>query len=178
VGLSLQSIAGAVGNEGLGERLSAAISDLDDTIRQVRSAIYELGSAGVEPGLRARVQSLGRELELVVGFGLDVSFDGPVDSAISEKIAEHILPAIREAVTNIGRHAQATHANVRISVRNGLCVLRVTDDGQGIYASDKSHRGFGLGSLQRRAEKLGGTLAVDNLESGGTQVTWQVPITQ
>ena len=78
VGLSLQSIAGAAAAEGLASRLNAAISDLDDTIRQVRSTIYELGLTGVEEGLRARIQSLANELTPVVGFKIRVrSSTGP-----------------------------------------------------------------------------------------------------
>ncbi|MGO9341563.1 MAG: GAF domain-containing sensor histidine kinase, partial [Acidimicrobiales bacterium] len=135
VGLSLQSIAGAATSEGLADRLAAAISDLDDTIRQVRSSIYELGSTGAEQGLRARVNSLVRELSPVVGFEIHVSFDGPVDSAISDQIAEHLLAVLREAVTNVGRHAQATEATVRLSANNGFCRLEVSDNGCGIDIS-------------------------------------------
>ena len=116
VGLSLQSISGAVAAEGLSDRLKTAISDLDDTIRQVRSTIYELGSGGLEQGLRARVQSLIRELDSVVGFKIQVSFDGPLDTVVSDQVADHLLHTIREAVTNIGRHSQATKASVKLSV--------------------------------------------------------------
>lgn len=176
VGLSLQSMASAMTTEGLVNRLEAAISDLDDTIRQVRSTIYELGSVGVEQGLRARVQSLVRELEPVVSFELHLSFDGLVDSAVSDQIAEHLVSAIRESLSNVERHAWATQASVRLSVGKGLCLLQVTDNGRGMDKPDESHRGFGLANLQRRAEKLHGTFAIESPESGGTRLTWQVPL--
>ena len=176
VGLSLQSLASALSSEGLKDRLHAAISDLDDTIRQVRSTIYELGSSGVEQGLRARVRSLLRGLEPVLGFQIRLSFDGPLDSAVSDQIAEHLFSAIRETVTNIGRHARATRATVKLSVGEGICRLEVADNGSGIVASDRNHSGFGLANLQRRAEKLQGNFSVDSPESGGTRVIWQVPV--
>ncbi len=63
VGLSLQSIATIAGSSEFAQRLETAISDLDDTIRQVRSTIYELSSAAMNEGLRANVLSLVRDLE-------------------------------------------------------------------------------------------------------------------
>lgn len=177
VGLSLQSMAGPAATAGIGSRLTAAISDLDDTIRQVRSTIYELGSAGIEQGLRRRVQALVRELDQVVGFEIRVSFDGTVDSSISDQITENLLAVIREAVTNVGRHARATEASVRLSVVDGSCRLQVSDNGRGIDQSD-DHRGFGLPNLLRRAEKLHGKFSVDSPTTGGATLTWQVPLSQ
>ncbi len=177
VGLSLQSIAGAAADEGLGDRIAAAIVDLDDTIRQVRSTIYELGSTDADQGLRARVNSLVHELNPVVGFEVHVSFDGPVDSATSDEIAEHLLAVVREAVTNIGRHAEATKASLKLSCGNGFCRLEVSDNGRGVGVSD-DHAGFGLPNMLRRAEKLHGTFSVESRTAGGTLLTWQVPLAQ
>jgi signal transduction histidine kinase len=178
VGLSLQSMAGAASSEGLAERLNAAVSDLDDTIRQVRSTIYELGSAGAGQGLRTRVQSLVRELEPVVGMEIHLLFDGPVDSAVPDHVAEHLLATTREALTNVGRHSHATQASIRLIVESGVCRLEVEDNGHGIDDSVKNQAGFGLVNLQRRAEKLHGKFATENLEAGGTLLTWQVPVAQ
>jgi signal transduction histidine kinase len=177
VGLSLQSMAVAAATSGMTERLDAAISDLDDTIRQVRSTIYELGSAPTDQGLRASILSLVRDLNPVVGFAVKVSFDGPVDSAISQEIAEHLLAVVREALTNIGRHARASHASLALSVADGECRLRITDDGAGIGPTAEGEGGFGLVNLRRRAEKLHGTFVTEGPATGGTSLIWQVPIT-
>ena len=176
VGLSLQSMAAAAASAGMTERLDAAISDLDDTIRQVRSTIYELGSAASDQGLRAGILSLVRDLNPVVGFAVRVSFDGPVDSAISREVAEHLLAVVREAVTNIGRHAHATNASVSLSVAGGVCRLRVIDDGEGIKAPAATGTGLGLVNLGRRAEKLDGSFEIESPVTGGTSLTWQVPL--
>jgi signal transduction histidine kinase len=84
---------------------------------------------------------------------------------------------IREAVTNVGRHAGATEASVRLGVDDGLCRLQVTDNGCGIEMSG-NNGGFGLPNLQRRAEKLHGTFTIDSLPTGGTSLTWKVPLAQ
>ena len=185
VGLSLQSMAVAA-SPGMTERLDAAISDLDETIRQIRSTIYELGSAASDQGLRATVISLVRDLNPVVGFAVQVVFDGPVDSAVSQEIAEHLLAVVRESLTNIGRHAHASHARLSLSVADGICCLRITDDGDGIEptaaaaaaaaAAGGGEGGFGLVNLRRRAEKLHGSFVIESPTTGGTSIMWQVPL--
>ena len=71
--------------------------------------------------------------------GRRVSFDGPVDSAVSEELAEHLSAVVREAVTNIGRHAQATEANV--VVRGPRRALAAPGHRQRARAaSDREHR--------------------------------------
>jgi signal transduction histidine kinase len=95
VGLSLQATAGSEAGAAVAERLNAAITDLDDTIRQVRSTIYELGSAEFDQGVRARVLALVRDLSPVVGFDMRTSFGGAVDTMISNQLAEHLLVVLR-----------------------------------------------------------------------------------
>jgi len=176
VGLSLQSMTETAASAGMGERLEAAVLNLDETIRQVRSAIYELGSAAADAGVRASILSLVRELRPVVGFNLTVAFEGPVDAMISDQVAENLLAVIREAVTNVGRHAHASRASVTVTVRDGLCRVRVLDDGRGIDATAAGEGGLGLVNLRRRAEKLDGTLLIETPDAGGTSLTWQVPL--
>ena len=88
------------------------------------------------------------------------------------------MAVIREAVTNVGRHAQATKATVTVIVDDGHCQLQVVDDGCGIAEASPSAGGLGLGNLRRRAEKLHGQFALKSPESGGTMLTWQVPINE
>jgi len=176
VGLSLQGMAAAAEAAGIADRLNAAISDLDDTIRQVRSTIYELGSSEIDRGLRSGLLSLVRDLTPVVGFDIGVTFDGAVDTMISDQLAEHLLIVVREAVTNVGRHARASEASVSVSVNDGWCRLQVVDNGGGLERSESSEGGLGLVNLRRRAEKLHGQFAIETPESGGTSLIWQVPV--
>jgi nitrate/nitrite-specific signal transduction histidine kinase len=106
------------------------------------------------------------------------SFDGAVDSAISDEIAEHLLIIVREAVTNIGRHARATEAIVRVSVDGDHCQLRVTDNGVGVGSGMTRDGGLGLANMRRRAEKLRGSFDVERPLTGGTTLTWRVPINE
>ncbi len=176
IGLSLQSIASAPAAGSMAERLQKIVSDIDETIRQVRTSIFEL-SQDLHHGVRGSVVELLEELKPVVGFEVRVSFDGPVDTATSDAISEHLLSVIREAVTNIGKHADATTATVALSVEEGHCILRIVDDGKGIGDLLEQSGGFGLANLRRRAEKLHGNLDIQSPIAGGTVLTWRVPLT-
>ena len=177
VGLSVQGLAGTA-EAPVAERLDAAVSDIDDIIRQIRSSIYELGITRDDRGVRADVLAILRELGPVVGLDVRASFDGPVDSAIADHVAVELLATVREAVTNIGRHARATRVTMHLVVDDGWCRLEVVDDGRGIGASRQDRGGPGLVNLRRRAEKLHGRFSVESPPTGGTSLVWQVPISQ
>ena len=177
IGLSLQSMAGIATGSGVSDRLAEAVTHIDETIRQVRSSIFELGSEPNDQGVRANVLALARTLTPVVGFEVPVSFAGPVDTAVSDQVAEQLLATVREALTNVGRHAQATSASVSVTVDDTCCRLEVLDAGCGIEAADPSDGGgLGLVNLRRRAEKLRGQLTVSRPQNGGTLLVWQVPL--
>ena len=173
-GLSLQGIAGAAQAADVSDHVSAVVATIDGAIIQLRSTIYELGLTGGELGIRARIISLLRELTVVAGFEVHSSFSGPVDSVISEVIAEQLLATVREAVTNVGRHARATQANVRLSAASDECLLQVTDNGRGLGPRESTEGGLGLNNMRRRAEKLHGSFEVRS-QNGGTVLTWRVP---
>lgn len=178
VGLSLQSLAGSPMASEISDRLQLAIADLDDTIRQVRTSIFELGSGDFDRGFRANLLSLLQELKPVVGFDIHASFAGPIDNAVPDAVRDHALVVVREAVTNIGRHAQASEATVSIDVVEGHLELWVVDNGRGMDRSRPSEGGLGLGNLRDRAEKLHGQFTIESTESGGTQLIWRVPVGQ
>jgi len=175
-GLTLHSIAGAEAPR-TADRLTDVIGDIDETIRQIRSTIFELGSTEIDPGIRSSIVSLVHNLTPVVGFDVKVSFDGPVDTIASDQLAEQLLAVIREGVTNIGRHARASKASVSVIVKDGVCRVQIIDNGRGLDHGESSEGGFGLVNLRRRAEKLRGHFATETPETGGTTLTWEVPIT-
>jgi two-component system, NarL family, sensor histidine kinase DevS len=127
-------------------------------------------------GVRDWVITLTRELSTTLGFDVKVSFVGPIDAGISDAIAEHLLATVREAVTNIGRHARATAAWVTLSVEDRMCTLTVEDNGTGIKDAAPSAWNLGLQNLKSRAEQLHGSFSIESPASGGAILTWQVPV--
>ncbi len=174
VGLSLQSLA-IRANPDISQGLARQVSELDEIITELRSTIYALGMGETSRGIRDDVTNLVAGLRDAVGFELNVSFDGPVDAAVTTDMAEHLMATIREAVTNIERHANATRGSVTLRVKDEECLLEVADDGKGIDAQGRKG-GLGLTNLRRRAEKLHGTFEISRSPAGGTVLLWRVPI--
>ncbi len=174
-GLSLSATVRLASSPEVADRMRTAIADLDATMRDIRSTIFALQSAdrGVH-GVRADVLALAQRAENALGHAPRVSFAGPVDALVSEGIADHLLAALREALTNAAKHARASRVEVEVTATAGAVVLRVTDDGVGIGADHTT--GLGLGNLTERAAMLGGECTVRARPEGGTEVRWHVPL--
>jgi signal transduction histidine kinase len=174
VGLNLQGLAVRAPG-GISEGLQKQVMEVDEIISEIRATIYALGMGESSRGIRDDINSLVGELRATVGFDLDVSFDGAVDTAVTEEIAEHLMAIIREAVTNIERHAGATRATISLAAAEGHCELVVADNGRGIDG-ERRQGGLGLVNLRRRAEKLHGQFEITSAPAGGTILTWRVPL--
>jgi PAS domain S-box-containing protein len=170
-GLRLQSAA-SVADDRVATRVNEAIDEIDTAIRELRSAIFSLqDTARPTVGLRGRLLEVLRESSDATGIDPRLRFDGPID-ALDERIAEQLVPVLREALSNAARHARA--GVVRVTVSAGDVVdLRVTDAGVG-PAGDVVG-GCGLENLAARARQLGGTSELVPLESGGAELRWTVP---
>ena len=174
-GLGLQATAQLARQPEVEQRLVSYVTALDDTIREIRQTIFSLRSAE-EKGQSLRHEVLGilQEATEVLGFEPSVHFDGPVDTAIPTTIATQLSPVLREALTNIGRHATASSARVELAVTGSAVRLTVRDDGVGLPTQ---RHDSGLGNLSTRAQELGGWLDTRAVEPHGTELVWQVPLT-
>jgi two-component system sensor histidine kinase DevS len=175
VGLSLQgALARAVTDPAL-ERMHQAIDDIDETIRDIRSAIFALHTR--RPGgasLRDDVISVAAEAARPLGFEPTVAFDGPIDSAASDAMQEHLVASLREALSNVAKHARATRVAIDVRIHDNSLALLVVDDGIGV--GDPARSGNGLANMRERAQGLGGVFDVSSPRGGGTSLAWRVPI--
>jgi signal transduction histidine kinase len=175
-GLSLQAtVRRADGHPDLIDRLERAVDDIDVTVREIRSTIFALqsGEGGTE-GVRTAVLAIADELGDVLPRAPRVRFDGPIDAVVDDRLAGHLIPVIREALTNVAKHADATDVEVELSVDSSWLELRISDDGRGI--PEDGPRGFGLANLRERARSLGGELEVGSRDDGrGTLLVWRAP---
>ena len=176
VGMSLSGAARLDDLPGVHERVEHAIDDLDATITEIRSTIFELGETLLPDGLRHAVVQLADELTPTVGTRPEVRFVGPVDNAVPPQIADHILAVIREALTNAAKHAQASRCSVEISVTDDVVLVAVIDNGRGIEIDPAGSVGHGLMNLRNRAEKLGGTFEILSVDGAGTRLSWSAPL--
>ncbi len=173
-GISLQGAVGLIGSPEVAGRVSQAVDALDETIRDIRTSIFELQARpqARPTGLRSRIVEVADEMTGLLGFAPTLRLDGPLDTGVPADAAEHLLGALREALSNAARHATASAVEVHVRAADTLS-LTVTDDGTGIKPGG---RRSGLVNLERRAAECGGSLRVAGTPAGGTQLEWQVPL--
>jgi len=178
-GLSLQGAAGLIRSdpETAVRRVEDSVDDLDLTVKHIRSAIFglEAREARIHGVVRSRVLDLVAEAGPMLGFEPTVLFEGPVDSATPVPVATDLLATLREALTNVARHAGASRVEVVVAVDTTDATLRVTDDGSGPPAPGQP-RGHGLDNMEARATRRGGTFDIGAATPHGTVVEWSVPV--
>jgi signal transduction histidine kinase len=174
-GLEMQGTARLARDPDVAARLEAHIRDLDDTIRQIRSTIFELDAIRLPgPSLRQEILELVAESSRVLGFDPALRIEGPVDASVPHEIATHALAVLREALSNAARHARAARVDVSVVVAGSDLRIEVADDGVGPGAAASG--GKGVRNIGYRAHELGGESLVAPGRSGGTVVTWRVPL--
>jgi signal transduction histidine kinase len=173
-GMQLQSAVRLVdqNSDEVRNRINRAVDELDGTVRELRSTIYGL-QAPLEgrPSLRAQVLQVIDSATSTLGFAPTLRLDGLLDTLATPEAAEHILATLREALSNVARHAHASRVEVLVAVRGSTLQLHVEDDGVGMTEDGARS---GLINLASRAAELGGSLKVTS--DKGTRLVWQVPV--
>ncbi|MBV9311283.1 MAG: hypothetical protein JOZ73_10640, partial [Solirubrobacterales bacterium] len=172
-GMSLQGLARLAGDVEVSDRIQSAVDDLDDTIRDIRGVIFALQAhERGEQSVRIAVLALAAEAASTLGFEPRVHFDGPVDTVIGTDLAEHLLVVLRELLSNVTRHAQASVVDVYLRVGVDIS-LTVVDNGVGFRGEREA--GQGLHNLRKRARTLGGEFSIRPAEERGTVASLRVP---
>lgn len=176
-GLRLQGLTSASDDTNVSERVSEVVDTLDQTIRQIRTTVFGISSRHTDgpDGLRREILDLTDEAGGRLGLDVRVDLEGPIDTALSEEVAEHLVFSLREALTNVIRHASASRADVEVSVDETSVVLRVADDGIGVDEAT-SDGGRGLANLRERAKLLGGDCRLGSGPGGGAELIWRAKL--
>ncbi|GAA3962331.1 GAF domain-containing sensor histidine kinase [Actinoplanes auranticolor] len=171
-GMQLQGVAPHALRPEAAKRINAAVDDLDATIRDIRRSIFEL-RAPVGSSLRAELRDAVEAATASLGFRPTLDVSGPVDSAVPDDVVPELLAVLREALSNVARHAQASTARVSVRAADGEVIIQIEDNGVG---ADPALARGGLVNMGERAGDLGGTCTVTPADEGGTVVTWRVPL--
>ncbi|OJF12322.1 GAF domain-containing sensor histidine kinase [Couchioplanes caeruleus] len=171
-GMQLQGVAPHALHPEAAARVNAAVDDLDATIRDIRRSIFEL-RAPAGASLRTELRDAVEAAAGALGFRPSLDVSGPVDSAVPDDVVPELLAVLREALSNVARHARASAVRVSVRAAGGEVTIRVEDDGVG---TDPAAARGGLVNMGERARDLGGTFDVAAAPAGGTVLTWRVPL--
>jgi two-component system sensor histidine kinase DevS len=179
VSMTLEATLPAVVDPWVVERINLSVEDLDATIRRIRTVIFGLEELrpNRSPGLRSQALEITSDAARTLGFEPQVTFEGPIDTVVDDATARQLLATLREALSNVARHAAAQRVDITLAVAKAELLLSVQDDGRGL---DPSHlattTGNGLANMATRAERLGGEFRIEPGAAGGTRLTWRLPL--
>ncbi len=171
-GLTLQSVATRLDPGPMADRILGAITTLDDTIRRIRTSIFELqhepnrGSIGV----RGRLLDAVADITPALGFEPTLRIVDLTQDRLSEDVAADLVAVLHEALSNVARHADAGSIDVDVTMGGDRICIDVRDDGRGMGAAT---RRSGLANLRRRAERHDGSLTIEGRVPAGTHLRWQ-----
>jgi two-component system, NarL family, sensor histidine kinase DevS len=158
------------------QRVGTVVDEIDEAIREIRGVIFTLHrpvqlETGLEAGLLANITEAAR----LLGHRPTLRLSG-ILGVIPHALQTELLTVLRELLSNVAKHAQATRTEVSLDVGPEMVTLIVCDDGVGFVDSDLPQSGgLGLRNIGERATLLGGEASFSVAEPHGTQARWMVP---
>jgi signal transduction histidine kinase len=175
VGMGLQGAAALARDAEIASRLENAVEDIDRTIADLRGYIF-----GLRPGILAdrqldeAIRQLCGEFEERSGVVTVPVIDAAVAAELASRAAD-VIQLVREALSNVGRHAAATTCRVSLfRAADRSIVLEIDDDGKG-FDTDGPRRGMGLANLENRVSAIGGELRITSVSGEGTTLAARWP---
>jgi signal transduction histidine kinase len=178
IGMNLESAMAMVESapDRARQRIEGAVDRIDDAIRELRNTIFHLRpQAAATMGLRMGLIELAREHEVnaLVRPTLDIPSD--LDARVHDAMIPDILQVVREALSNVARHARATRVTVRAEHDGSGLTVEITDNGVGFEPSQPAV-GRGLENVRERAQALGGGVDLTSEPGEGARLTLTVPL--
>lgn len=162
-----------------GNRIQQAVSDLNSTIRDIRTYILDLRPRQLhDEDLMQGLQRL--VMEFRANALVEIKLEGPPDGKVklSNTQAVALFHICQEALANVAKHAQARHVDIVLWTSNDRVLLEVSDDGHGFdTAKVKLSLGHGLLNIQTRARNAGGDVEFSSELGRGTTLLAWVPFT-
>jgi signal transduction histidine kinase len=172
-GLVVQATASRFEDAADVSMLQDVVSHLDDAIKQIRVSIFQLQPPSGS-GLRSALLDVVSEVRPGLGFDPTLDLDGPIDSVCSEDLARDVTAVVREALTNVAKHAEAGTAHLTVHATSSQLTVTISDDGHGLGPVSRIS---GLDNMRRRAEDRSGSMVLAEVpDLGGTTIVWTAPI--
>ena len=159
---------------------SEVLENIDEAIENIRRLAKDLSptvleSLGVSAAVRFLLEEFGKSSNIAVAADID-----EVNDLLAPKVQRHIYRIFQEALTNIGRHAQARQVKAMIKGSEQCIAVLIQDDGKGfevdeVLADRPKARRFGLATIKERVQLIGGSLDLKSELGSGTKITFTVP---
>jgi len=140
------------------------------TLHESRRAIQALRSPALEQkDLAGALASVAAEFEAASGIPVELVVEG-TGARFGPDVAQDLLRVVQEALSNVGRHAQARHVKIELAQSGHRLRLLLRDDGRGfdVEAAMRRPECFGLQGMVERANRIGAALRVESTPQGGT----------
>jgi signal transduction histidine kinase len=155
------------------DRVSAAIDIAKQLAHQclqdVRHAVHSMANQSFD--LDAAIQQLVQPLQANPELQLEIRTKFP---PLTATLSHQIYCIIQEGLTNIQRHSKATHIMLQGGLIEDVIQVKLSDNGVG-FNLDQASTGFGLRSMNERAQLIGGQLTIGSVPNQGTQIHLSVP---
>ena len=157
--------------DNVSEQLHLGLQDLRATVRAVRNPYWKAGNS-LTHMLRTLADEFAERNRASVWTRLTV----PNSLPLSDDQRLEILRIVQEALTNIQKHAQARNVYLTLKQAGNELILVVRNDGRDFPSNNGGSATYGLQGMRERAALLGGTIAVEKPDEGGTAVTLTMPL--
>jgi two-component system, NarL family, sensor histidine kinase DevS len=172
--LGLRRVEDAKDADAAREAARALRPQIVETLQNVRRLAVELRPSALDDfGLVPALERLTGSFAESSGIAVDLEASTG-DDRLSPEVETALYRIVQEALTNVAKHAEATHVSVVLTRRDGTMSALVEDDGRGIGAGRDG--GLGLHGMRERVGLLGGTLTVESSEGSGTTIAVEVPL--
>lgn len=164
--------------QSLSSEIESMRNMVDITIQSVRRMITDLRPEILDHlGLQAAIDWHAQQFKLRTKIPVDIKSNLDETETVNPEKAAAIFRIFQETLTNVARHAKATHVEVELNQQHNMVVLKVKDNGLGITEGDLAKTtSFGILGLKERAYLLGGEVDIQGQPGSGTTVSVRIPI--
>jgi PAS domain S-box-containing protein len=160
----------------LNSKVREVLQHLDATVKTIRTIINNLRPAVLDLGLAAAIEWQVAEFRRRSGISCDVQMDEN-EFSVDDTRATTLFRVLQESLTNVIRHANATHVHIELQREGKGLAMKIADNGIGIYQNRrKSVNSFGLIGVEERIHALNGEFSISSTPGQGTTLMIYIPL--